>query len=279
LASSEAGPSNHLLVSAATAHASVSQAVSGALDAAALTIADIECVSAGMAGVDFNGAGAADVEPVFRDLGFKRTVIHSDMVAAHAGALDGRPGVLVIAGTGSAMLAVNTAGSPIKIGGWGPLFGDQGSGFAIGRDALHQAALSFDGLAPPTSLVERLVDALGCRSFFETITAVYGGRMSQRDIASLAPLVAQAAAEGDPAALGILCRAGEYLGSAAAALLRRAELAGSNALVSYQGSVLEKCEPVRRRFTECLAGKAVVEPPRHSALVGAWLLARRDIHV
>ncbi len=59
-----------------------------------------------------------------------------DTPIAHAGALGGRSGVIVIAGTGSVVYSRNDEGRSCTLGGWGFLFGDEGSAFAIARDAL-----------------------------------------------------------------------------------------------------------------------------------------------
>ncbi len=73
-----------------------------------------------------------------RDLARRVTVL-SDAEAAHLGALGGRPGLLVLAGTGSIVLGRSARGLWVRAGGLGPLFGDGGSSFAIGRDWLAAA--------------------------------------------------------------------------------------------------------------------------------------------
>ena len=72
----------------------------------------------------------------------RRVTVLSDAEAAHLGALGGRPGLLVLAGTGSIVLGRGARGCWVRAGGLGPLFGDAGSAFALGRDwlaAVHPA--------------------------------------------------------------------------------------------------------------------------------------------
>ena len=69
----------------------------------------------------------------------RRVTVISDAEAAHLGALAGRPGVLVLAGTGSIVLGRGPGGRWVRAGGLGPLFGDGGSAFALGRDWLAAA--------------------------------------------------------------------------------------------------------------------------------------------
>jgi hypothetical protein len=69
----------------------------------------------------------------------RRISVLSDVEAAYRGAIGDRAGLLVLAGTGSIVLARSTSGRWIRAGGLGPLFGDGGSAFALGRDWLAAA--------------------------------------------------------------------------------------------------------------------------------------------
>src|SRR5262245_44104357 len=64
------GAANHLLVAIEIVKASLKEAINVALDQAQLKRADIACVSAGLAGVDYDGSGRAEMEELFRELGF-----------------------------------------------------------------------------------------------------------------------------------------------------------------------------------------------------------------
>ncbi|WP_275092119.1 BadF/BadG/BcrA/BcrD ATPase family protein, partial [Microbacterium sp. K36] len=77
------------------------------------------------------------------------------MVTAHAGALDGAAGVLLIAGTGAVALGVDPSGARL-VDGWGPELGDFGSGSWLGREALRAVLRAHDGLAAPTALTAAL---------------------------------------------------------------------------------------------------------------------------
>ena len=68
--------------------------------------------------------------------------VMSDLELAHAAAFAGGPGVLIIAGTGSVGLSKDEKGLWRRAGGLGPLLGDEGSGFWIGRQALRDPILN-----------------------------------------------------------------------------------------------------------------------------------------
>ncbi len=91
---------------------------------------EVSLIAAGLAGVDYDGSGEPEMRELFVDLGYKNSLIEGDMVMAHSGALAGDPGVLALAGTGSSVLGIGQGGERVKVGGWGPVFGDEGSGIS-----------------------------------------------------------------------------------------------------------------------------------------------------
>ena len=275
LATSESGPSNHLQVALDVAALSLRCAIDRVLQSAALRPSEIACVSAGLAGVDYNGAGCQEALEIFRSIGYPDVAVHSDMVIAHRGALAGRPGGMALAGTGSVFLGIDESGRTVKAGGWGPLFGDEGSGHWIGAAALRAASQARDGRGPATSLVDVLPRALGVSGFDRVTGRVYRNGARAGEASSLAPAVAAAAREGDAVAAEILREAGKALAAGVLALSRALGWTREAFPVSYQGAVLRDCEPVRIAFQEslCVAlPAATLLPPRFEPVVGAFLL-------
>jgi glucosamine kinase len=86
--------------------------------------------------------------------------IYDDIDAAHAGALGGAEGAVMIAGTGSAALAI-VNGQRHQCGGWGFHVGDQMSGAILGRELVRRAVEARDGLVPGSPLTEAVIDRLG----------------------------------------------------------------------------------------------------------------------
>lgn len=278
LAEAEAGPSNHLSTAWDTVRDSLRQAIGGALEACGARAADLRLVSVGLAGVDYDGAGADDARGILAEAGYRECTIFGDMVIGHAGALNGRPGVMALAGTGAVFLGLDGAGRWAKAGGWGYLFGDEGSAYWIGRMAVAAAARAYDGRGPATRLEEAVCARLGIASFAEAIQRIYGGSMQAREFAALAPLVEDAAEAGDTEARAILDQAGEELARGAEALIRRLGLTEPD--VSWQGAVLHKCRLVRERFVDALSARVPgvqVSAPAHRPVFGAWILGARAL--
>ena len=280
LGAGEGGASNHLLVDEKIVKASLDEAIKAALAQDALKRSNVVCVSAGLAGVDYDGAGAVEMNELFRDLGFTDTIINGDMVIAHAGALTGQAGVLALAGTGSSILGIGTDGTRVKVGGWGPIYGDEGSAYRIAQNCLRAAAASFDGRGEKTALLNGIIKALGLKDFTETVGRIYVEKMESREIAALSRIAYEIAEKGDETAVKIFLQAGDELAVSVAAALRRLNLAEIGTKVSYQGSVLESCALVRERFAASLNkdfSKADVVAPRFKPVVGAFLLGCRAI--
>lgn len=278
LGGAETGPSNHLLVSGEIVRESLTAAINKTLTSCGLNGEAVACVSAGLAGVDFDGAGAPEMESLLHDLGFNNPVVNGDMIIAHAGALQMKPGVVALAGTGSVILGVGANGERVKIGGWGPVYGDEGSAYRIGEMALRAAAQAYDGRGPSTTLINALPRALELSDFRETVTRVYVEGMEPRQIAALARVAYEVAETGDEVARNLFIDAADELVESVVAAIR--QLALTEVLVSYQGSVLELCHLLRDRFVARLKqriARATVVAPEFEPVIGSYLLGCKAI--
>lgn len=280
LGSGESGPSNHLLVERNTVTASIKNAITDALTSSYKTPSDVSLVAAGLAGVDYDGSGEAEMRELFRDIGYHKTVIEGDMVMAHAGALGGEPGVLALAGTGSSVLGIGPTGERVKAGGWGPVFGDEGSAYRIGQSALRAAACEFDGRGPATGLTEAIIKSLGLTRFEESVEAVYVKGMEPLEIARLSKTAYAVAQAGDEVARAIFETAGIELAECVVAVITRLAPPDGKIDVSYEGSVITSCGLMRDSFCGYVSTKFAsvsVVSPRFSPVAGAYLLGRKRL--
>jgi N-acetylglucosamine kinase-like BadF-type ATPase len=274
------GPSNHLLVARDVVVHSLREAIDKALAGPSLRYGDVECVSAGLAGVDYDGVGADEMERLLSELGFEKIIVNGDMVIAHAGALAGRPGVVALSGTGSCILGIGPKGERVKVGGWGPIYGDEGSAYRIGQMALRAAAQAVDRRGPSTTLVTAIEEAMQLKSFQQTVQRVYVEGMEPREIAALSQVVNKVAEDGDTAAIEILRIAGAELAESALAALNQLDMGKAQSLVSYTGSVVQSCRIVRESFRMAIEAKepeASLIAPRFEPVIGALLLGCEEV--
>jgi len=214
------------------------------------------------------------------------TVVH-DSVNALMGATASRPGLIVIAGTGSVARGMDGQGREIRIGGWGHLFGDEGSAYAISRQAIRAVAAELDGFGQPTQLTPMFLDRLNVTSAYALMEKYYSGEWSRDHMAGLALWVSESAAAGDAVALNILTAAGKDLAGLAATLLtllfgETVPAAPSvSPIVSYVGGVFEDCFVLAsfKQAVQAVASDARIEPPLLPPVLGSLLLAYRSAGV
>lgn len=132
---------------------------------------------------------------------FNNFNVDSDARIALEGAFSGNPGALLIAGTGSIIFGKDRSGNIYRVGGFGRLLGDEGSGNTIGRRGLNEVAKEFDGRGKKTLMRELLKRDFGINDSSQLITEVYRNNF---DMASFAPRVIEAAQNGDEIATAIL---------------------------------------------------------------------------
>ncbi len=251
----------------------VIEAVSEACaDARMATGARFRAACLGMSG------GPDDKRSILREaLNAESLTVVTDAEIALAGAADGGPGVVVIAGTGSIAYGRNKAGRAARAGGWGYVFGDEGSAFDIVRRALRAGLAAEEGWAPETKLADALKTASSSQTVNETMHRFYVDAWPRDRIAALAPLVNDAAAAGDRVASDVLREAGRLLAGLANAACRNLSPDAAESLPVYPVGGVFAGEAVRASFEDSLTGCAeYAGRPRHAPLVGALILAYRS---
>lgn len=207
-------------------------------------------------------------------LGDVRTVVASDAVTSALGALGGRPGAVVLTGTGSTALGTDLAGCWRKVDGWGHVLGDAGSGSWIGMRALEAALEQHDGRRTDAStLLAAAVERFGVPETWPR--QIYTREDRAGVLASVVTDVVALAADDDGVSTGILAAAGHELARSLAAALRPPV----PPLASWTGGIFGATvvlETMRTSLRD-LRPDVVLEPPLGTSLDGAELLARQAL--
>ncbi len=191
----------------------------------------------GIAGVDRPGDSEI-VRRLMKRIGYKARilVVNDALVALESGA-PGKPGVVVISGTGSISYGRNARGEAARAGGWGYVLGDEGSGYWIGRAALRAVLRESDRRGPKTALTELLLKHFGVSQAQGLIHEVYHTNLRPSAIGALAGFVQEAFSHGDAVAIGILRAAADELESSALSVARRLELIGDTFAFILAGGI------------------------------------------
>jgi N-acetylglucosamine kinase-like BadF-type ATPase len=218
--------------------------------------------------VGLAGVKRADIRERMRaavaELGIKTVEVVTDAHIALYGATEGKPGLVIIAGTGSICCGVNARGRRACAGGWGPVAGDEGSGSWIARRALQSVARAADGRGRKTSLVEAACDFFNVTAADDLSTAVYAPNMTNTRIAGFGARVVDAAKRRDAVAREIVEEAGRELAAAAAAVVRKLKMERERFQVGYVGGVFAAGDLILSPLAEGLgrvAPRAFLAPP------------------
>jgi N-acetylglucosamine kinase-like BadF-type ATPase len=170
--------------------------------------------------------------------------------------------------------AEDGAGKALRIGGYGYLFGDEGSSFWLARMALSAAMEQADRGAD-----SRLGEA--ARAYFDRpdlralARAFYVREISRPELAGFARVVFDAARLGDPAAASLVDQAARALAELAAIAIERLEASAVSVSVALTGGAFANADLHRRTGDYLIerAANARVVRPLHDPATGAAFLA------
>jgi N-acetylmuramic acid 6-phosphate etherase len=281
----ESGPATQHTIGLAVATNAIRTAALAAIEDAGLVVPALSAAYFGLAGVD-RPVDRQIMAAAIASLGLTCKVqLDHESCAALAGATDGKPGVVIMADTGSVAFGEDAKGQRARAGGYGPLLGDEGSGYDIARKALAAALRAEDGRGPATLLVDRLRQRFMLDRMTDLINLVYGdpAPLGRAEIASLTALVIDAAQEGDSIARELLRVAGRELGLAGAAVLQRLDWSGMASIpVTGTGSVFSAGNLLALPMQQVIRSQwpqVHFMAPRHTAAYGAVLLALRSLGI
>jgi glucosamine kinase len=237
--------------------------VRDALASAGMTHVVPKALCAGVAGVGRDADRQALWQALTSAELADEVVVHPDAAVALDDAFGEDAGILLVAGTGSIAYARSPAGTFGRCGGWGPVFGDEGSGAWIGRRALSVVTAASDGREPETALTGAVLTATQSNEVRDLVD--WAAAATPAQLATLAPAVFATAQAGDLRASAIVTLAAEELTLHVRALARQQFVDERAAVqVALAGGLLGPRSPLRRR----------VELRLKSAVPGAEVLPK-----
>ncbi|MDP1676668.1 MAG: BadF/BadG/BcrA/BcrD ATPase family protein [Bacteroidota bacterium] len=194
-----AGPSNFQIMGVEKAAETIFSLIEICCESVNCEIKNVAAVACGLTGAGRIGDQKRMAEGLkkfaeSKNAKLKNIIIESDARIALEGAFKGDAGIILIAGTGSIAFGKDSKGKVHRVGGWGRMLGDEGSGYFIGRLGLTAVTRHIDGRGEKTKLTSMIAKEFGLTDQTAIIDAVYKNNF---DIASVAPLVLKAAEKKD----------------------------------------------------------------------------------
>ncbi|MDI7741911.1 BadF/BadG/BcrA/BcrD ATPase family protein [Lysinibacillus fusiformis] len=239
------------------------------------SIGEVEAIYLCLAGAD-RERDKSIIKSLFENTVYEhKIIIKNDADAALAAGTWGESGLLLIAGTGSIAYGVTSDFSKnIRVGGWGYLFGDEGSGFFIGKKAVQSVLKSYDTREPKTLLTDLILEHFHFTDATQLLS-LYGTEHFVAKIAELSKYVFQAAKKQDAAAKEIMEVAIEELVFMAETVYKKIDN-NINPLLVLHGGLFSNNDfknSFKLKLRTVLNEDLKIISPDIPAVVGAYLLA------
>ena len=256
LASHAEGPAYYLEIGLEALTAMLSHGVAATLAQASVAVSDVAFAFFGIPayGEDRSLLARLDAAPA-GTVPAGRYRCGNDMVCGWAGALAGADGINVVAGTGSIAYG-EYAGRTARAGGWGELFGDEGSAYWLAREGLSLFSRMSDGRTPRGPLYDAVRQHFALQDDLDLCAAIYGKSLKQRSqFAQLSRLVSAAAHQGDELVRALFTKAaGELLELVKGVRAQLQIPAGLELPVSGSGGLFQGDSLLTARFEAALSG-------------------------
>lgn len=202
----------------------------------------------------------------------------NDAVVGWAGSLEGKEGIHVVAGTGSLAIGKGADGKFVRAGGWNEFFGDEGSCYWIGKEAMTLFSKQADGRIEKGALYHLVKEKYQLDDDFEFIDVVLNQLAPYRDqVAGFQRIALEAAKQHDASVIRLYERAADELVQMVNSVKQQLCWSEQEVRVSIYGGLLHAEElilvPLKKNLN---AIGCVLQMPRRSAVEGALLLALKQ---
>lgn len=274
------GPSNPLFMPPAKALENVVAAVKGAMTAqTAIMKQSITQACICIPGFEKQFSKESLVRSL--GVGIEQISMMGDERSTLLAALGGKAGIVIAAGTGSFAIGRDGQNNIKSAGGWGPILGDEGSGYDMGRQALRAIVTQHENNAPTTALTEAVCSLWGIDRVQDIRLYLNSHTNFQQTISALAPLVLECAQKGDSTAKTIIRRAGYSLADLSYTVIKQLTMPDGPVKIAVSGGIRNFgdliTDPIRQRFKEEYQIEVNLCEPEFPTVIGALLLAMEKV--
>lgn len=210
-------------------------------------------------------------EGIREAIGSDRFTVANDCVNGWAGSLNAKPGINLVLGTGQIGYGVDEEGNSMRSGGWGPLLGDEASGYYIGLKLLNHFTKMSDGRSDKTILYDIIREKLDLKEDMEIIDKAE--KMKRDEIASLSRIFTEALDKEDPYCKDLLEEISKEAADVIDSIIKGLNFK-EEVKVSYSGGVFNLGERLINKIEEKSKNKIKIEKPYTDPSEGALILAK-----
>ena len=214
---------------------------------------------------------------------WKQTKLVGDSVAAYQAATLGKPGVLVICGTGTSVIVGNLKSEFTHLGGWGPLLEDKGSAYWIAVKAIRAAIADFENTGEKTAITSALCEWYEIKNIQGIVPIIYHPEFTRDKFAMLATRIDKTLKGKDQVFQKICEEAGTEVAKLTIKAVEKANLDLSPVPIFFSGGVLTFNYHAQKSFEKTLRDRfqIMLSQPRLPTVLGSTILALResDVHI
>lgn len=205
-------------------------------------------------------------------LGTDNFKVGNDCLNAWAGSLNAKPGINLILGTGSIGFGLDDKGESMRCGGWGPLIGDESSGYYIGKRLVNYFTKQSDGRIPKTLLYDEIKKELNIDDDFEIIPLTDG--MTRDELAGIGKIFSKLIENKDKCAIELLDKVAYEAALTINTLAEKLSFDGE-ILASYSGGVFNLGKILTDAIEKYLDEDIKLVAPYADPTKGALILAKK----
>lgn len=268
------GPSNPIFIDEKVAFSNLDEGIKQLLNKNNYLF---ECCTICIPGIKYF---AANIEKNYSQIS-KKVIIGADELNTYYSALGDTSGVVVLSGTGSFAIGENSNNEIKSFGGWGPLVGDEGSGYYIGILCLKEVIRAYENKIT-TTLINEIKKYFNIDDICKLRSVLYKEEISRENIARLSKVVKDMAEVGDQIAIQIINKAGGKLADLAKTAIEQLELQNEPISVVLTGGVSKMKELIDIPFAKSIKDtypKVKIQQPRFEPSVGALILSLKESNV
>ncbi len=209
---------------------------------------------------------------------WKQTRLVGDSVAGYQAATLGKPGVLVICGTGTSVIVGNLEAKFTHLGGWGPLLEDKGSAYWIAVKAIRAAIDDFENTGEETAITSILCELYEIKNIQGIVPLIYHPEFTRDKFAILAARIDKVLQGKDKVFQKICEEAGTEAAKLTITAVEKSNLDISPLPVFFSGGVLTNNHHAQKAFEKTLRDKfeIMLSQPKLPTVLGTTILALRE---